>query len=189
MTSGLSASTLRRVAAPGERWAYNTAAYQKLRPVLEAVTGDDIGTITQDWLGDPIGIGADEAVWAPRRGEDPTGAGLWSLEMTARAMARFGLLVQRGGRWDEHEVVPKSWFDEALRPSQEENPDYGYLWWLLGRRSGDEVPDDLVAALGAGDQKIYVCPSRDMVAVRQGRAAGGDFDHDLLTALMAATQA
>src|SRR6185503_9322276 len=36
MTSGLDPRTLTRVAPPGRRWAYNTAAYQKLRPVLEA---------------------------------------------------------------------------------------------------------------------------------------------------------
>ena len=195
MTSGLDPRTLTRVAAPGTRWAYNTAAYQKLRPVLEAVTGDGIEALTRAWLWDPVGVSARSA-WVPRNGGGPrqvdaTGARLWSLSMTARDMARFGLLVQRSGDWAGEAVVPAGWFTRALAPSQDGNPYYGYLWWLLGRRSGDDVPGDLVAALGARDQKIYVCPSLDLVVVRQGAAAREvaeartSFDDELLARLMA----
>jgi hypothetical protein len=94
-------------------------------------------------------------------------------------------------------VVPAGWFAEALRPSQDRNPLYGYLWWLLGRQAGDgrpedQVPGDLVAALGARDQKVYACPSLDLVVVRQGGAAReaaearSSFDGELLARLVAA---
>ncbi len=195
MTSGLDQSTLEVVAPPGTKWAYNTTAYQKLHAVVASAAAKDIEVVTRDWLWDPIGV-SDLSVWVPRPGNgiyalDATGARLWGLNMTARDMARFGLLVQRKGSWDGRDVVPSTWFDLALAPSQDLNPDYGFLWWLLfGQRRG--VPSDLVAALGLGDQKIYVCPSLDVVVTRQGSTAGAasetssDFDTELLGRLVAA---
>jgi hypothetical protein len=67
-----------------------------------------------------------------------------------------------------------------------ENPAYGLAWWLkkpvsasicrnipiLSRAWGavanaDWVPSDLVAAMGAGNQRLYVIPSMRLVVVRQ----------------------
>lgn len=173
MTSGLDQDTLTVADPPGTRWRYNTTAYQKLRPVLEAVTGQGIDDLTRSWLWTPIGVSS-ASRWSERRGAGPlardaTGSQLWSLDMTARDMARFGLLVQRHGGWSADEVVPGAWLDQALAPSQDLNRGYGFLWWL-GRGMGKGVPDDLVAALGALDQMIVVVPSLDVVLVRQGGA-------------------
>lgn len=84
--------------------------------------------------------------------------------------------------------------------SQEMNPAYGYLWWLNGKTtyiqpglsisfSGKLIPnapDDLLAALGKNDQKLYIIPSKDMVVVRQGNKANEEavlavsgFDNEL----------
>jgi hypothetical protein len=55
------------------------------------------------------------------------------------------------------------------------------------------APSDVIAALGAADKKIYVCPSLDLVVARHGGAAGGtrsealsSFDSQLWEKLMAA---
>ena len=110
MTSGLNKTTLRKEAEPGTAWRYNTPAYQKLRRVLEAATGEDINTLSRRRLFDRIGMGPG-AVWAPRRvtpfNTDPTGDELWALQLTARDMARFGLLAERDGVWGEHEGRPR----------------------------------------------------------------------------------
>lgn len=197
MTSGLNTRTLKAAAPPGTVWEYNTAAYQKLRSVLEAVAGSDINALTRSWLWDPIEVSTASA-WRERLGEgelamDATGARLWSLDMTARDMARFGLLVQRRGQWAGEKVVATSWLDQALSPSQEMNKRYGFLWWLPGAvATSPRVPRDLVAALGAGDQKIYVSTSLDCVLVRQGAAVkevaatASSFDPELIRMLLAA---
>ena len=194
MTSGLDERTLSAVSAPGERWAYNTDAYQKLRRVLEAVASTDINTLTSEWLFGPIGIDNPEA-WRPRPGgiADAAGDELWGLNLRAREMARFGLLAARRGSWNSDPVTEPEWFDEAWTPIPQKR-DYGYLWWLVGngtlRRAG--APADTVAALGARDQKIYVVPSLDLVLTRQGEAANevaaaqSDFDRRLIRALVAA---
>jgi CubicO group peptidase (beta-lactamase class C family) len=196
MTSGLDQATLDAVAPPGTAWAYNTTAYQKLRPVLESVSGADIEALTRDWLWEPIGVSTSSR-WRERPGNGPmqrdaTGAQLWSLEMTARDLARFGLLVQRGGTWGDDEVVSASWLADARAPSQDLNRAYGYLWWVGGAMGRPGMPDDLVAALGALDQKVYVSGDADFVLVRQGGAADeatettSSFDVEILDRVVAA---
>jgi CubicO group peptidase (beta-lactamase class C family) len=91
------------------------------------------------------------------------------------------------------QLVSEEYLDAMLRPSQPHNPAYGYLWWLNGQNgsrsemlpfaAGDpplvpgplnqQAPADMVAALGFGDQKLYVCPSMGLVAVRLGESAAG----------------
>lgn len=185
-SSGLSPTTLRRVAAPGTVFDYNTNAYQKLRLVLEAVSDLDINTLSRTWLFDAIGIGGE---WFDRGTNDPTGAATWGLRLSARDMARFGLFAQRLGVWGDTAITSPTWFAEAWTPSGIK-PDYGLLWWLQGRGSlQGKAPLDLVSALGARDQKIYVVPSLSAVVTRQGLAAGtaseaeSNFDLVLLNAI------
>ena len=83
------------------------------------------------------------------------------------------------------------------------NPAYGLTWWLkrpvppaLRRRStilssewadaanAPTLPDDLVAALGAGKQRLYVIPSRKLVIARQGGFGRGFEDTALLRLLL-----
>ena len=35
------------------------------------------------------------------------------------------------------------------------------------------APDDLIAGLGANDQKLYIVPSQNLVIIRMGDAANG----------------
>jgi CubicO group peptidase (beta-lactamase class C family) len=214
MTSGLSGA-LTFEAVPGSRWVYNTNAYQQLVPLVERVAGAPIDAVTRDQLFDPIGVSA-ASTWRDRRldapaGVDPTGRRIQGLMMTTSDMARVGLLVQRRGKWGNARVLADpSYLADALDSSQELNPAYGYLWWLNGksayvlpgpptRHRGELVPtapDDLVAALGAGDQKIYVSRSLDLVVTRTGSRAGqqergalSDFDAELWRRIMAAAPA
>jgi CubicO group peptidase (beta-lactamase class C family) len=195
MTSGLDPTTLHFGDTAGQSWAYNTNAYQKLRPLLEAATGKDIGALTTEALFDPIGV-SDRSAWGPRdraTATDHDGEPLWGLSMTARDLARFALLAQRRGRWDGAQVVDPAWLEESWTPIPQKR-DYGYLWWLMAQRPGaaDGTPDDWVAALGAADQKVYVVPSLDLALVRQGlpaddpTEAASPFDRQLMAALLAA---
>ncbi len=195
MSSGLNPNTLRKVAEPGTLFDYNTDAYQKLRRVLENASGLGIDELSRQWLLDPIDVGS-SAGWVERLvgGEpDATGEVPWGLRLTVRDMARFGLLALRGGRWADAAVTPDGWFAEAWTPSPAKR-DYGLLWWLLGRgaRGGRDAPPDWVGALGAGDQKVYVIPSLDLVMARQGQPAaeateaGSSFDSTLIQGILAA---
>lgn len=182
MTSGLDES-LAYQHAPGQRWFYNTPAYSTLISALARASGHAPNVYTAEWL---MGrIGATDTRWIERA---PGGPNPYGLATTARDLARFGLLVLAGGYWRETALVPHAYLrDTVLRPSQALNPSYGLLWWVnssdawedwthRGRRDGRFVPTapaDLVAARGAGDRRVYVVPSLQLVVTRLGAPTRG----------------
>jgi len=85
------------------------------------------------------------------------------FHMTARDLARFGLLYLRNGRWRDRQIVPEAWIEASTqRYVKDAQPfsDYGYLWWIYPEWSGH-----LYSASGKGNQKVLVWPGRDMVVV------------------------
>lgn len=180
MTSGLNVR-LQRTAQPGTQWHYNTAAYSKTIACLEAALDQEIQEISRQWLFDPIGM--HDSSWTSRGNGIGVGQqrNPWGLTTSARDLARFGLLISRGGRWEDQEQrIDPGYLGAALKPSQTLNESYGFLWWLNGQRGSiragrhinrpllPTAPDDLVAGLGAMGRKCYVVPSRDWVVVRLG---------------------
>lgn len=171
MTSGLD-DALRPVADPGTVWHYNSPAYYRLQDVIASAAGVPLDMYSRNVLFSRVGMARSR--WQ--------GNGMFA---TAREMARFALLVQNGGMWNGTPVLRDSgYLAAATAPSQPHNPSYGYLWWLNGKEkyllpgqgggAGSLVPfapPDMIAALGAGDKKMYIVPSMDLVVVRHGSAA------------------
>jgi CubicO group peptidase (beta-lactamase class C family) len=104
----------------------------------------------------------------------------------ARDHARLGLLMARGGRWGERQVLPASWVRDTFSPSPT-NPSYGYLWWLNeGAARRPAASPSSVFAVGAGNHMIWIDPDHDLVTVLRwidGAAVGG-----LMARLMAAAR-
>jgi CubicO group peptidase (beta-lactamase class C family) len=206
MSSGLD-EDLRVVVPAGTRFYYNNPAYFKTFDVIQRAAGRGVNDVMREQLSSRIGLRAAE--WRAVVEEDGTpGFRLW---MTARDMARFGLLVAARGRWAGEPVVADTAFLAAmLAPQAPDNPAYGYLWWLNGQGTyrlpgpmalptyrGPLVPNappDLASALGRGDKKIYVSRALDVVVVRHGLDATDDvlplgpssFDDELWRRLRAA---
>ena len=90
------------------------------------------------------------------------------LKLCLRGLAKFGLLFLRGGRWQGEQVVPAAWVKEATAPSQEMNPEYGYLWWnnTTGKKFPG-CPTDAYAALGRFQNNMLIVPSLDLIVIRQ----------------------
>jgi CubicO group peptidase (beta-lactamase class C family) len=209
MTSGLTTS-FEREAAPGTVWRYVNPAYHQLRFVLEVVHGRPLQDVCTETLFGPLGMTS--TTWRDRPGfDDPNGRNMSGLITTTRDLARFGQCVLDGGRAGDEVVLGDAAYLRAMTtPSQELNPGYGYLWWLNGqeftlmpgprspRVDGALIPSapaDLVAGLGAADQKLYVVPGRRTIVVRLGdatgppAAAGTPFDRALWSALAPALDA
>ncbi|MDE0507695.1 MAG: serine hydrolase [Gammaproteobacteria bacterium] len=200
MTSGLT-SDLEYEAPPGELWRYNTIAYHRIMEALSAATGMDANELTGRWLAGRLGMA--HTSWTVRP---------WSaanmhlgLAVNARDLARFGLLVQAAGAWNGEPVLSdRNFLEFMLSPSQQDNPSYGYLWWLNGGEFSRAVgagrnrmpgrlipaaPPDLLLARGALDRKLYVVPSMNLIVVRLGSASGyrfAAFDDEFWGALMQA---
>jgi len=127
MTSGLD-NDLNAVAEPGTVWFYNSPAYYRLKAVLEAATKLPLVAFMRDRLTGPIGAGETDWVGPLLTGQQ--------LRVSARDLARIGLLVLHGGRWGTRTLLADTEYRHAmLRTSQALNPAYGYLWWLNGQDS------------------------------------------------------
>ena len=92
---------------------------------------------------------------------DPQGntCGGWGLTLTPRDMARFGYLYLKEGQWENQQILPSQWVMESTSP-QQNNKDYGYLWWLR-EHSGIKM----FAALGSGGNAICCIPKKDLIVV------------------------
>lgn len=153
------------VEAPGTVFTYSTGVTQLLSVVLQTVTGmtaldyadlllfGPLGIKHRDWPADPQGITI----------------GGTELSLTARDMAKIGLLVLSGGQWQDRQIVPADWVRASLTPhvtvtrektSSYPPVSYGYLWWLrpLGEYAG-------ALAAGYGGQYIYLIPALDLGVV------------------------
>ena len=122
--------------------------------------------------------------------------------MTATDWAKVGELVRLQGKCDGKAVLDEKLLAECFEGTKQ-NPAYGLTWWLkkevsaelrrkiplLSKEWGDvanspTLPGDLVAACGAGKQRLYVVPSLKLVVVRQGTLAQGFSDTEFLKLLL-----
>jgi CubicO group peptidase (beta-lactamase class C family) len=197
MTSGINdtiswviSSNLTYQADAGTRWAYSNV-FQMLMDVVASASGKDFDTYFNEKLRDKIGMD-----------------GLWNKGLiytiyhsTTRSMARYGLLALNKGKWNNQQIINADYFNDCVNTSQNINPSYGYLWWLNGKSTymvpeGQKVypgppvpnaPDEMYAAMGAGDQRIDIIPSRNIVVIRMGDPSDPDnpsftlsgFDNDV----------
>jgi hypothetical protein len=90
------------------------------------------------------------------------------FRMTARDLARFGLLYLNNGKWLDQQIIPSSWIKEStivhsyLTKDDIGNADYGYEWWI----SHDRFKDlDMYYASGLNGQRIRIIPAANLVVV------------------------
>ncbi len=165
---------------PGSDWYYSDGDAQLPARIIKAATGMEAGQYAQQELFGPIGV--EGATW--RTDELGQTLTFCCVFTSARDFARFGYLFLRDGRWGEKQVVPENWVRESTQPSQGENIQYGYYWWLLDL---PDVPEDMFTAIGFQTKRIYVIPSLDIVAVRLGEGDEDWDDNDFLKPIVEAT--
>lgn len=149
---------------PGEKWDYNNTGLALFSPFFQAATGQPLDHFVAAKIFKPIGIRPADWTW-DYNGERPLPFS--GLHITARALARFGLLVLRGGRWRDRQIVPAEWLAQAAQPSQQLKKEYGYLWWNNSQGMWRGVPKDAFAAIGKFENDLLIVPSLDLIVVRQ----------------------
>lgn len=178
----------------GSFWYYYNAPYRLMQDVIANATSTNYNTYTKTKLADKIGM--KNYTWFN-----------YVLWLNSRDMARFGLLTLNRGTWNGNTLMTdQSYFNAMINTSQNHNQSYGYLWWLNGKSSfmvptltlvfpgslNTSAPADMIAALGKGDKKIYVIPSKDLVVIRHGDDTGdavlgpSSFDNNFWAKLMLA---
>jgi CubicO group peptidase (beta-lactamase class C family) len=161
---------------PGTVYAYNDVRVNLLALAALNVWRQPLPEVLREHVMDPIGAsrtwrwyGYDNS-WVVLDGrlvQSVSGGAHWGggMFISARDMARFGLLTARGGRWNDRQILSEQWIRNATTPGV--NDAYGYMNFFLntGRRALPSAPEQAFWHLGAGNNVIYVDPVNDIVIV------------------------
>jgi hypothetical protein len=174
-------------------WDYSDSGPNWLAECLTLVYQRDLDELMFERLFTPLGITRADLVWRKNQyrpaliegwARREFGAG---ISANVDAMARIGLLMLRGGRWRDTELITREFVLMASRPwpeftglpvhtnsSREMGPHapkhYGLLWWNNADGTLANVPRDAFWSWGLYDSLIFVVPSLDLVVARAGKS-------------------
>jgi CubicO group peptidase (beta-lactamase class C family) len=161
--------------APGTFWFYNNWDYNALGTIFEKESGLKIGDAFYRRIAGRIGMQdfkPDDVFYL----DGPISIhAAFQFEITARDLARFGLLYLRRGRWNNVQIVPEAWVNKSTHASEMvkfhdvETGGYEYLWWV--EYGGVHLPEGslpgMYSARGAGGHYLLVVPSLDLIIVNR----------------------
>ena len=163
--------------APGSSYEYNDVRVNALALAALQVWRRPLPQVLRETIMDPIGASPTwrwygyDGSWILLDGvavQSVSGGGHWGggMFISARDMARFGLLTLRRGRWGERQLLSERWVARALTPTPAQ-PDYGVMNWFLNtdRKQLPSAPASAFLHLGNGTNAIIVDPEHDLVVV------------------------
>jgi CubicO group peptidase (beta-lactamase class C family) len=161
--------------APGTFWYYNNWDFNTLGTIFEKKTGLKIGDAFYQRIAKPIGMQDFQSSDIYYLGGPVSIHSAYAFEITARDLARFGLLYLRHGRWNNKQIVPEAWVEKSTHASEMvkaagvEVGGYEYLWWV--EYGGVHFPEvsipGMFSARGAGGHYLLVIPSLNLVIVNR----------------------
>lgn len=185
----------RQLFRPGTMWDYSDSGPNWLAECLTLAYHRDLAELLFQRVFTPLGIGHEDLVWRQNQYRPATIAGVQRREFgsgisaNVDAMARIGLLMLRGGRWRDEQLIPREFVEMARQPVAQfaavpvhanslraEDPyngaprHYGLLWWNNADGSLVGVPPDAYWSWGLYDSVILVVPSLDVVVARAGKS-------------------
>ena len=99
----------------------------------------------------------------------------YQFEISARDLARFGLLYLSHGRWGDKQIIPESWVEKSSHANEMVKfgdmamGGYEYLWWVEygGIHIAESTLPGMYSAQGAGGHFLLIVPSLDLVIVHR----------------------
>jgi CubicO group peptidase (beta-lactamase class C family) len=154
---------------PGSVFLYNSLGTFMLSAIVQKVTGQKVVDYLKPRLFDPLGItGMD---WEENLLSVNTGG--WGLRVKTEDMAKLGQLYLQKGMWNEIQVLPAAWVEEAttvkiiqhpgLEQAKKDSSDWeqGYCYQIWRCRHNAFRAD------GAFGQFIIMMPEQDVVIAIQ----------------------
>ena len=143
----------------GSRFEYNSMNTYMLSAIVTEITGESLMDYLKPRLFEPMGI--TRIFWE----SCPKGItkGGWGLFLCPEDAAKIGQLCLQKGVWNDCQLVPAQWIEEASvchveTPKQFGAYGYGYQMWMAGR-PGSYVFNGMLG------QNVLVYPDLDMVIV------------------------
>ncbi|MDP3352883.1 MAG: serine hydrolase [Flavobacteriaceae bacterium] len=160
---------------PGTHYKYNDVRVNLLAHSLLQVWRQPLPVILKENIMDPIGasttwrwygydnsfVNIDGIMMQSVSGGGHFGGGLF---INTLDMARFGLLFQRNGKWENKQLISEKWVKSVSQGSSA-NKSYGYLWWTNIENNLSGVPSNVYYAVGFGGNYIIIDNEHDLVIV------------------------
>jgi len=154
--------------APGTFFYYNNWDFNVLGTIFEKLTGKKIFEAFKEEIADPIGMQdflltdcRYQYEW--KKSKHPA----YHFRMTARDMARFGLLYQNKGKYRDKQIIPPEWIAESTTPYSINNLDgdgYGYMWSIIHEEEG---LGNGFYHTGTGVHLLAVLPEKKLVLIHR----------------------
>ena len=162
---------------PGTYWYYNNWDFNVVGAIFQKKTGKSVFQALDEELARPLGF-EDFDVNRQRMlgfAGDPSHYKAYHLFLSCRDMARLGVCMINGGRWDGRQVVPEAWVREstalhvpgAKMNGRDGSMGYAYLWWKPSESRKDPEWADSFMASGQFGQYILGLPAIDTVIVHR----------------------
>ena len=163
---------------PGTFWYYNNWDFNTLGTIFEQETGTSIFKEFEARFAEPLQMEDFDVSSCRYLSSADYESGPDSLHryylfrVSARDMARFGLLFMREGQWQEQQIVSADWIRESTASYSRRGKDggYGYMWWT-GVKNGllpnVNIREHSYYASGWGGQRVFVLPYRKLVVVHR----------------------
>ncbi len=179
--------------APGTFWYYNNWDFNTLHTIFEKKSQASFFEEFQQKIALPLQM-EDFRTFDTyyRLEENRSKHPAYLFKMTARDMARFGLLYLNNGKWKQKQIVGQEWIKKSLEKVSTDlgagfgiRGAYGLLWWISKGIDGHPM----YYASGAGGQRICIFPDDNMVVVHlvdtyQDRSVGESQIQDLLALML-----
>jgi len=156
---------------PGTHWYYNNWDFNVLATIYNWKTKGDVFEAFHSEIAVPVRMQDFELRHAyyhlePEYSRYPA----YPFRMSARDLARFGLLFLREGKWNDSQIIPSEWVRESTKGySKAYRGGYGYMWWTESGQLGEL---GAYAAIGYGGHAVYVVPGAKLVFVHRGDTYG-----------------
>ena len=157
---------------PGSFWYYNNWDFNVLGTIFEQETGKKIFEEFKNRIADPIGMEDFQVSDGSYVYEHVSIHPAYPFRMTARDMARFGLLFLNNGIWNGNRIISEEWIKESTTSYSDAGGSggYGYMWWIAveGRHiPGLNMAEGTYSARGYNGHYILVIPEMDLVIVHR----------------------
>ncbi|MEZ4679997.1 MAG: serine hydrolase [Caldilineaceae bacterium] len=160
---------------PGTFWFYHNWDFCTLGGIYEQTTqsslfGDFDRLIAKPLAMEDFSLADTTMIWGTRESNYPW----YEFRLSARDLARFGLLYLRQGQWQGQQIIPQAWIADSIKPYSDASDwgrgGYGMLWWvtLNGRLFPNvELGDNAFAGTGRAGDYLVIIPDLDLVVVHR----------------------
>jgi hypothetical protein len=152
---------------PGTFWYYNNWDFNVLSTIFENETGEGVFKEFGKKIANPIQMEDYREMDGFYRYENEKSKHpAYLFKMSARDLARYGLLYLQNGEWETNQIIPEDWIRKSTSTISDdlgrfsEKGSYGMLWWI-----SELANQKMYYASGSGGQRLMVFPQSEIVVV------------------------